>query len=88
MTYGYRIDGKGRQSGFLVVEDDYSVSVKSLLRTTPLFYFSDVKGTVQDGKDLKIELRDGHLVELRANSADLKLLEQMIGSERERRTNG
>lgn len=79
---GATINGKDAGTGFLVVELDNTVSIKTLLNTKFLFMLGDVKEAVSGNKDLQITTQSGDLIKLWAKSEDLGALERLIKSQK------
>lgn len=75
------INGKDAGTGFLVVELDNTVSIKSLFKTTYLFSLDEAQECSQQGKDLTIKTKAGDVIELRARADDLAGLDRMIQSQ-------
>ena len=80
-TWGYRINSSQTGTGFLCVEEDNSVCVKTLFKTTFLFKLSQVKAAEQNAKEMKVTASDGTLIELKAKTENLSELGRLINAE-------
>ncbi len=79
---GATINGKDAGTGFLVVELDNTVSIKTLLNTKFLFMLGDVKESELSNKELQITTNAGDAIKLWAKSEDLGSLDRLIKSQK------
>lgn len=79
---GAALNGKDVGTGFLVVELDNTVSIKTLFKTQFLFMLGDVKEAVQGNKEIQITTHGGDVIKLWAKPDDLSALERLIKSQK------
>ncbi len=82
--WGFRIDGGKKQAGPLCVNEDNSVAIKTLLKTTFLFQLEKVKSVELNGKNMTVIANDGTKIELRAKSEHLRELNRLISVEKKK----
>ena len=79
---GATLNGKDIGTGFLVVELDNTVSIKTLFKTQFLFMLGDVKEAVRGNKEVQITTSGGDVIKLWAKPDDLSALERLIKSQK------
>lgn len=79
---GAVINGNDAGTGFLVVELDNTVSIKTLFKTKFLSMLEDVKEAVSNNKEIQITTLSGDVIKLWAKSDDLSSLERLIKSKK------
>jgi hypothetical protein len=79
---GAVINGKDVGTGFLVIELDNTVNIKTLFKTRYLFMLSDVKEAVLNKKEINITTHSGDVFNLWAKPDDLSALERLIKSQK------
>lgn len=76
------MNGRDIGTGFLVVELDDTVSIKTLFKTKFLFKLGDVKEVVQGNKEIQINTQGGDVIKLWAKPDDLSALERLIKTQK------